>query len=311
MTLLVRDEVDIVRQNIEFHLARGVDHIIATDNGSTDGTRDILAEFERLGVMSVLDEPEHVFRQGKWVTRMALMAREELSADWILNCDADEFWWVPGGELKAELAATDADALSCQRHNMVYPHDDEWSGPWQHRAIYRYAARSRKPAVKAPYTFPLQDPCYYRALSPKVMVRAERLQSIGEGNHSARHANGSRVRPGSVIVHHFPVRSAEQFRRKIAQGGAAIGRNTELEVTVGRHWRHLYRELSEGRLEAALADALPSAKRLRADLASGKMTRDLRIQASLAENGAPPPRRPAGYDLRFNLGRGMRMLGLA
>ena len=34
MTLVVRDEVDIIRQNIDFHLARGVDYLIAVDNGS-------------------------------------------------------------------------------------------------------------------------------------------------------------------------------------------------------------------------------------------------------------------------------------
>jgi hypothetical protein len=39
MTLLVRDEIDIIRQNIEFHLRHGVDFVIGTDNGSTDEAR--------------------------------------------------------------------------------------------------------------------------------------------------------------------------------------------------------------------------------------------------------------------------------
>ncbi|HJM57083.1 MAG TPA: hypothetical protein QF446_07130 [Planctomycetota bacterium] len=36
MTLLVRNEEDILATNIEYHLARGVDFIIATDNLSDD-----------------------------------------------------------------------------------------------------------------------------------------------------------------------------------------------------------------------------------------------------------------------------------
>jgi hypothetical protein len=34
MTLLVRDEQDILADNLDFHLAQGVDEVIVTDNGS-------------------------------------------------------------------------------------------------------------------------------------------------------------------------------------------------------------------------------------------------------------------------------------
>ncbi len=38
MTLLVRDEQDIIRENIEFHLAQGVNFFVVTDNKSVDAT---------------------------------------------------------------------------------------------------------------------------------------------------------------------------------------------------------------------------------------------------------------------------------
>ena len=37
LTLLCRDEADILDSMLRFHLAQGVDRIIATDNGSVDG----------------------------------------------------------------------------------------------------------------------------------------------------------------------------------------------------------------------------------------------------------------------------------
>ena len=45
MTLLVRDEQDIVRETLDFHLAQGVDLVIVTDNGSEDATTAGLPEW--------------------------------------------------------------------------------------------------------------------------------------------------------------------------------------------------------------------------------------------------------------------------
>ncbi|MDJ0933171.1 MAG: glycosyltransferase family 2 protein [Breoghania sp.] len=65
MNLLIRDEADVIRENLEFHFERGVDHVIVTDNGSEDRTRDVPAEFERMGVATIIGEPEQNYAQGK------------------------------------------------------------------------------------------------------------------------------------------------------------------------------------------------------------------------------------------------------
>lgn len=50
MTLVVRDEVDIVGHQIAYHLSAGVDFVLAIDHGSKDGTTEILESFaHRLG----------------------------------------------------------------------------------------------------------------------------------------------------------------------------------------------------------------------------------------------------------------------
>ena len=55
MTLLLRDEEDIVRENLDFHLAQGVDRVIVTDNGSEDRTLEILRDYEARGVVRLAD----------------------------------------------------------------------------------------------------------------------------------------------------------------------------------------------------------------------------------------------------------------
>ena len=105
MTLLVRDEADIVDAQIAFHLHAGVDFVIATDNASSDGTTEILERYERAGHLRLIREPGTTCVRHEWVTRMARLAATEHGADWVINSDADEFWWPRGGSLKDVLAA--------------------------------------------------------------------------------------------------------------------------------------------------------------------------------------------------------------
>src|SRR5688572_8926234 len=105
MTLLVRDEADIVDAQIAYHLDSGVDAVVATDNRSEDATTEILERYAREGVLHLIREPGDDLRQSEWVTRMARLAATELGADWVLNADAGEFWWPLGASLSRALGA--------------------------------------------------------------------------------------------------------------------------------------------------------------------------------------------------------------
>ncbi len=94
MTLLARDEIDVVDAWLAFHLNAGVDLVIATDNLSQDGTTEVLEEYARSGHVHLIREPGEDLRQDEWVTRMARLAATQYSADWVINSDADEFWLV-------------------------------------------------------------------------------------------------------------------------------------------------------------------------------------------------------------------------
>ena len=63
MTLLARNEADIVDAQIAFHLHAGVDFVVATDNGSGDGTLEILERYARGGVLRLLNEGGEDMRQ--------------------------------------------------------------------------------------------------------------------------------------------------------------------------------------------------------------------------------------------------------
>ena len=96
MTLLARDEIDIVEAWLAFHLNAGADLVIATDNRSVDGTTEVLERYARAGHVHLIREPGEDLRQNEWVTRMARLAATDYGADWVINSDADEFWWPRG-----------------------------------------------------------------------------------------------------------------------------------------------------------------------------------------------------------------------
>lgn len=275
MTLLVRDEEDVLRANLECHLAQGVDFFIITDNLSADHTRGIIEEYVRCGVAVCLDERDDDYSQAEWVTRMARLAAARYAADWVINSDADEFWIgsSPAAGLRADLAAIDAqvDCVAIERSNFV-PVDEETAGFFAERMMIR-ERRSRNA---------LGEP-----LPSKVCHRAFADIEIDQGNHSVRR-NGAQLRcsRGASRILHYPLRSYRQFENKIAKGGAAYARNTRLPPEVGRTWRHLYACWRAGELRAFYRAMMLSSSAIGAGRQSGELIYDDTLLAILQQRHA-------------------------
>ena len=105
MTLLVKNEDAMLESNLQFHRAMGVDGFIVTDNNSTDHTMDIIRKYKEKGwIKEVIEEKATDYEQKQWVDRMIWIGKTKYGADWIINADADEFWYAPSGNLKDILS---------------------------------------------------------------------------------------------------------------------------------------------------------------------------------------------------------------
>jgi hypothetical protein len=272
MTLLVRDEEDILRENLDFHLAAGVDEVILMDNRSVDGTAAIAREYERAGYLHYTFQPRDDYSQGRWITAMARRAFNELRADWVLNGDADEFWWPNIGSIKDSLAAVrgDAVAASVERTNFVArPEDGEPF--WRRMDVRRVRSLNL-----------LGQP-----LPGKVAHRGRADVVVEQGNHRVRvGGQPASSPPAPMRILHFPVRFRGQFFNKVVKGGQAYERNTELEPEVGSTWRYLYRLYLAGELDQAYAREVLSPQQVATGLATGELVRDERLIEALEHIGA-------------------------
>lgn len=260
MTLLVRDEEDVIEANLAHHHDHGVDFVIATDNGSVDGTVAILEAEERAGRLRLIHEPEDTYAQHRWVTRMARLAAAEHGADWVINNDADEFWFPRSGDLASTLASVpeDVDVVVAQRHNLIARPDGE-------PMVIRQATALQHPGLG-------DGP-----LPPKVAHRAHPEITVLQGNHEVDGLSGGTLDDGRIDILHVPVRSYAQFANKIAKGGAAYARNTELPQEVGHQWRRLHARQQDGTFDEEWAGLLLSDAAVAAGLADGSLVRDERL----------------------------------
>lgn len=266
MTLLVRDEADIVDAQIAFHLHAGVDYVIAMDNGSTDGTTEILERYAEAGRLHLLRESGDDMRQQEWVTRMARLAATDFEADWVINSDADEFWWPRGGTLKDILE------LVPERYGVV-------RGCWRHFLPRHDGDRSfseRLTVRLCTPAFPGDKTTIYHA-HQKVAHRADPDVEIERGNHNA---TGRALEPlrgwHPIEVLHFSFRSVEQIERK-ARGGWR--RSPAEEQTT--HQIRLDEAFHAGLLAEFFDEMAVSDTQLERGLADGTLAVDTRVRDAL------------------------------
>ena len=235
MTLLVKNEEQMLAQQIEFHHALGVDHFIVTDNNSTDGTPDIIRRYQEKGwVVDVIEEHATDYEQKAWVDRMVELARAKHHADWIINADADEFWLPACGSFPELLKDTRANVLAGELHSVL----PEESKPWQEwTQLVRY--------VDDYEAYGLSRFSIFERQNKKVLHRSRGYLQISMGNHKVSMLPHIERR-ADITIFHFNVRGREQFMQKMINGGKQLEQHKGRHG--GRHWRYFYKLYKEGKL---------------------------------------------------------------
>jgi len=205
MVILVKNEEDIIKENILFHSKMGVDSFVVMDNNSTDNTKNILQELQKEIKLTIIDETGP-YQQSKFMTKIAKIAKKKYKPDWIINSDADEFWMPQKhSSLKEALKNIKGSVLSIPRTNMaLYKGLNNWKDN-----IYRVANPiCRMEGFKNRY--------FLGKIGNKTIINPTGYIKTNSGNHSAEHLFFWQKKEfKDIVIFHFPVRSFEHFEANI------------------------------------------------------------------------------------------------
>jgi hypothetical protein len=222
MIFKVRDEADIIEENLRYHRAQGVDFFVIADSGSTDGTLEALERYVGAGIVR-LERPGTGYRDMKErgeaeVTRIA----GEMGADWVIHNDADEFWWPAAGNLKQALEAIpDRYGMVLAPRTEFVPRPDG-PGSFAERLTVREARFLRPPkaAHRAHPNVALRGPhpveiWVDRGGSPRQGLVGRPIMRT-RPEHVEEEPLELLIAPTFPVgVLHFPIRSFDQYRRRI------------------------------------------------------------------------------------------------
>lgn len=243
--IMVKDECDIIGQNLSHHYALGFRRFFILDNASTDETPTIIREFRRTHADAELfyayDFVVGHYQAAKMKALDAFMraylSYEDIQPEWLFLVDADEFITCARADHEAGLARFGEILNDPGKSLLVFHWVQCASG-----SVIQDLPEQERLFDAFPHTWPRM-----KVQVPKIAYRLGQGLSPIQGNHSVESFHGADdavavMAEAGFYLFHFPTRSVAQLRRKLINANKALSATKDrdgLSGTAG-HWRTYY-----------------------------------------------------------------------
>lgn len=244
---MIRNEADIIRLNVIYHLSTGFDRMLIVDNGSTDGTDRVLKKMGKDPRVRWTRDESPSFKQGEIFTALAREAHDE-GADWIFPVDADDFWHARDGDLRRVLSETDAAALKVNTIDFIQCREQMESSP---DALLHMTRRIERPIERARAVEMMQkDEVSYIEMArvPRWISRPSASTQMVRGAHKVSGVEGAQQESDEIVCLHAPLRSYATLQSKAESATRRGQKSQSTGFGPGWHVSRWQRLQEEGRL---------------------------------------------------------------
>lgn len=259
MTLLVKNEADIIELNVNHHINQGVDIIVALDDNSTDRTPVILRNLADKGLLHLVDYPKTKYNHAGLVNYLGSISANKYKTDLLFHCDADELWISSTGNLKQEMIDHPfVTGLYVPIINVLLK-ENNGHEKFPNDAIYHVVNPMK---IKNDSDKSITD-FYLKEYPAKVLYTLKNgYLRVTHGNHEIVSINNTKaimVKSNDLTVFHFPVRNKQQFYDKVLKGKYLIKKEKPGEGE-SWHWKAWTKELNAGNINELYKNLILSEK---------------------------------------------------
>lgn len=209
---LVRNESDVLEVNLRHHLSTLIDRAVVVDNGSTDGSLDVISHLARDLPVSWTSDPGP-YRQSEIFTELAREVGKE-GADWVVPIDADEFWCGTAGNPREELETSPMGVLQVPFLQFAQSRDVVESSP---SGLLTITMRPRSPVPPEEALALIEADSIGNIEArppPKCISRPTPGILIDFGNHGVLGSSTGPAASINIECFHAPLRSKAQLAQK-------------------------------------------------------------------------------------------------